>query len=35
LIALPASIPVILEALLYYADASDDDTWRYQILFIP
>jgi hypothetical protein len=35
LIALPASIPEILEALLYYADASDDDVWRDQLLFIP
>ena len=35
LIALPISIPEILEALFYYADASDDDIWRDQILFIP
>ena len=35
LIALPASIPAILEALFYYADTSDDDTWYDQILFIP
>ena len=35
LIALPASIGEILEALFYYADASDDDIWRDQILFIP
>jgi hypothetical protein len=35
LIALPASIPEIVEALFYYADASDDDIWRDQILFIP
>ena len=35
LIALPASTPQILEALFYYADASDDEIWRDQILFIP
>jgi hypothetical protein len=35
LIALPASIPKILEALFYYADSSDDDLWRDQILFVP
>ena len=35
LIALPGAIPRILEALFYYADASDDDIWRDQILFIP
>jgi hypothetical protein len=35
LIALPASIPEIVVALFYYADASDDDIWRDQILFIP
>jgi hypothetical protein len=35
LIALPVSIPEILEALFYYADAADDDTWSGQILFIP
>jgi hypothetical protein len=35
LIALPASITRILEARFYYADASDDDTWRDQILFNP
>jgi hypothetical protein len=35
LIALPTSIPEIVEALFYYADASDDDIWRDQILFIP
>jgi hypothetical protein len=35
LIALPALIPEILEALFYFADASDDDTWSDQILFIP
>ncbi|MGP0062401.1 MAG: hypothetical protein ACLQGP_02200 [Isosphaeraceae bacterium] len=34
LIALPGSIPAILEALFYYADASDDDLWRDQIHFI-
>jgi hypothetical protein len=32
---LPASIPEIVEALFYYADASDDDIWRDQIFFIP
>jgi hypothetical protein len=35
LIALPASIPTILEALFYYADASDDEIWRDHILFVP
>jgi hypothetical protein len=35
LIALPCSIPQVLEALCYYAEASDDDTWCDQILFIP
>jgi hypothetical protein len=35
LIALPGSIPEILDALFYYADASDDDLWRDQILFVP
>jgi hypothetical protein len=35
LIALPASIPKIVEALFYYGDASDEDIWRDQILFIP
>jgi hypothetical protein len=35
LIALPCSIPTILDALFYYADASDDELWRDQILFVP
>jgi hypothetical protein len=35
LIPLPAYVPEILEALFYYADASDDDVWRDQILIIP
>jgi hypothetical protein len=34
LIALPASIPEILEVLFYYADASDEDSWRDQVVFI-
>ncbi len=34
LVALPASIPAILEALFYYADESEEDTWSDQILFI-
>jgi hypothetical protein len=35
LIALPAYVPEILEALFYYADGSNDDVWRDQFLFIP
>ena len=35
LIALPVSIPEIVEALFYYADSSDYGIWRDQILFIP
>ena len=35
LVALPCSIPEIVEALLYYADASDKNLWRDQILFVP
>ena len=35
LIALPTSIPEILEALFYYADAADDDSWRDQVVFTP
>jgi hypothetical protein len=35
LIALPSSIPAILEALFYYADDSDEYLWRDQIAFVP
>jgi hypothetical protein len=35
LVALPCSIPEIVEALFYYADASDKNLWRDQILFVP
>ena len=35
LVALPCSIPEVLEALFYYADASDEGLWSDQILFIP
>jgi hypothetical protein len=31
LVALPCSIPQILEALFYYADGSDDGLWRDRI----
>ena len=34
LVALPCSIPAILEALFYYADASEEDLWRDRILFV-
>jgi hypothetical protein len=33
LVALPCSIPEILEALFYYADVSDEGLWRDRILF--
>jgi hypothetical protein len=35
LVALPCSIPEILEALFYYADASEENLWRDRILFVP
>jgi hypothetical protein len=35
LVALPCSIPAILEALFYYADAPDENFWQDQILFVP
>ena len=35
LIALPCSIPEILEALFYYADASDEGLWWDRVLFVP
>jgi Domain of unknown function (DUF5615) len=35
LIELPCSIPLIVEALLYYAEESDEDLWRDRIIFIP
>jgi hypothetical protein len=35
LIALPYSIPQIVEALLYYAEGSDAALWRDRICYIP
>lgn len=35
LVALPASIPAILESLFYYADESEEGAWNDRILFIP
>jgi Domain of unknown function (DUF5615) len=35
LVALPCSIPDILEALFYYSDASDKSLWWDRILFVP
>jgi hypothetical protein len=35
LVALPCSIPEIVEALFYYADASAADLWWDRIQFVP
>jgi hypothetical protein len=35
LIDLPCSIPQVVEALLYYAEESDEALWRDRIIYIP
>ena len=35
LVALPSSIPELLETLSYYADDPEESQWRDQIAFIP
>jgi hypothetical protein len=35
LVALPCSIPELVEAMFYYADDAAESQWRDQITFIP
>jgi len=35
LIDLPCSLPEVIEALLYYADESDEAAWHESIVYIP
>lgn len=35
LIDLPCSIPQVVDALLYYAEESDEAVWRDRVVYIP